>query len=258
MKLILLPLLAFVAFVTGAAAQDLALQKDRQVLLDFRIDRKISEVRIAAATQRNVLTKVFRRYLTDSNRCNSEIDTSKGADPLAEARKAGQIVPSIVDMTTGSFTAPKQTQTLYVISVSECNASHADNFGTKRVAIFSGAQLVADVDADFASSIVRKTDLNSDGIDELLMTTGDMSQGTVTEMATLVSFQGGRRRVIQDFGSVVEDSCAAEMAGSTSDASVLYISDAVPGNMPKITQENYTSSCRGKTRKWRLVSRGKQ
>jgi hypothetical protein len=251
-------LLALLAFVWYAAAQNPTLQKDRQVLLDFRIDRKLNDVRIPAATQRSVLSKVFRRYLTDSNRCNSEIDTSRGTDPLAEARKAGQMVPSIIDMTTGSFTAANQTQTLYVISVSECNASHADNFGTKRVAIFSGQQLVADVDADFASSIVRKTDLNSDGIDELLMTTGDMSMGTLTEMATLTSFQGGRRRVIQDFGAVVEDSCAAEMPGSTSDASVIYISDVVPGNMPKITQENYTSSCRGKARRWRLVSRGQR
>lgn len=246
------------AFVSGAAAQNPVLQKDRQVLLDFRVDRKISDIRIPAATQRNVLSKLFRRYLTDSNLCNSEIDTSKGTDPLAEARKAGQIVPSIVDVTPGSFTGANQTQTLYVISVSECNASHADNYGTKRVAIFSGQQLVADIDADFASNIVRKTDLNSDGIDELLMTTGDMAQGTLIEIASLVSFQGGRRRVIQDFGTVVEDACASELPGSTSDASVLYISDVVPGMMPKITQENYSSSCRGKVKRWKLVSRGKR
>ncbi|HXS02292.1 MAG TPA: hypothetical protein VN724_17095 [Pyrinomonadaceae bacterium] len=251
-------LFLLLAFASFAPTQTPTMQKDRQVLLDFRIDRKLNDVRIPAATQRNVLSKVFRRYLTDSNRCNSEVDTSRGTDPLAEARKAGQMVPSIIDMTTGSFTAANQTQTLYVISVSECNASHADNFGTKRVAIFAGQQLVADVDADFASSIVRKTDLNSDGIDELLMNTGDMSMGTLTEMATLVSFQGGRRRVIQDFGAVVEDSCAAEMPSSTSEASVIYISDVVPGNMPKLTQENYSSSCRGKTRHWRLVSRGKR
>lgn len=251
-------LFLLLAFVTCASAQSPALQKDRQVLLDFRIDRKLPEIKITPAMQRSVLSKAFRRYLTDSSRCNSEFVGNDGTDPLAAARKAGQIVPSIVDMTTGSFTGPAQTQTLYVISVSECNASHADNFGTKRIAIFSGSQFVADIDADFASSIVRKTDLNSDGIDELLMTTGDMSQGTITEMATLVSFQNARRRVIQDFGSVVEDSCASEMQGATSEASVLYISNVIPGNMPKITQENYSASCRGKTRRWRLVSRGKR
>jgi hypothetical protein len=239
-------------------AQNPAIQKDRQVLFDFRVDHDTAPHKIASATERMVLSKVFRKYHTDSNRCNSQFDASEGSDPLAAARKAGQIVPSIVDIETGSFTAPGQNQTAYVISVSECNASHADNFGTKRVAIFSGQQLVADVDADFASTILKKTDLNSDGINELLMTTGDMAQGTLTEMGTLVSFQNGRRRVLQDFGTVVEDSCASGFPGSASDAAVIYISDVVPGNMPKITQENYSSSCRGKARHWRLVSKGKK
>ena len=38
---------------------------------------------------------------------------------------------------------------------------------------------------------------------------------------------------------------------------MIYISDVVPGAMPKITQENYSSSCR-KTKRWKLVSRGKR
>jgi hypothetical protein len=243
------------ALISVAVAQKPMMQKDRQVLFDFRVDDESKEAKIAPATQKMVLSKVFRRYLTDANRCTQ---TGGGDDDyLAAARKAGQIVPAIADVETGSFTAPGQSQTLYLIDVSECNASHADNFGTKRVAIFSGQQLVADVDADFARSVIKKTDLNSDGIDELLMLTGDMSQGTLTEMATLVSFQNGRRKVIQDFGSVVLDSCASGFPDSQSEASVIYISDVVPGMMPKITQENYSSSCR-KVKRWRLVSRGKK
>ena len=246
-------LLLFVASL--AVAQTPTLQKGRQVLADFRVDRPASSVRIPVATQRNVLGKVFRRYLTDENKCSAQFDASDGADRLAAARKAGQIVPSIVDVTNGSFTAPGQTQTAYLISVSECNASHADNFGTKRMAIFSGQQLVADVDVDFKSSIVRKTDLNSDGVDELLMTAGDMNQGELVEMAALVSFQNGRYRVIHDFGTVIDDDCGAVRSGSSSKASVLYISDIVPGSMPKLTQDNYSSGCRA-TKRWRLISRG--
>ena len=87
--------------------------------------------------------------------------------------------------------------------------------------------------------------------------TSDMAQGTLTGMATLVSFQNGRRHVIQDFGAVVEDSCASGFPSSTSEASVIYISDVVPGSMPKITQENFSSPCR-KTKRWKLVSRGKR
>lgn len=252
------PLILCLALISVAVAQKPAVQKDRQVLFDFRVEEEATTApKITPVTERMVLTKVFRKYLTDANRCNSQLDTGGDSDPLAAARKAGQMVPSILDSTTGSFTAPGQTQTLYVISVSECNASHADNFGTKRVAIFSGQQLVADVDADFAKTIVRKTDLNSDGVDELLMTTGDIAQGTLIEMATLVTFQNGRRNLIEDFGAVVNDSCASGFPGSQAEASVLYISDVVPGSMPKLAQENYSSDCR-KTKRWRLVSRGKK
>ena len=253
MKIIILCM----ALISLGVIQKPAAQKDRQLLFDFRVEDEATPVKIAPATERMVLSKVFRKYLTDANRCNSQFDAGETEDYLAAARKAGQIVPSISDVETGSFTAAGQTQTLYVIDVRECNASHADNFGTKRVAIFSGQQLVADVDAEFARNVIRKLDLNSDGINELLMTSGDMAQGTLTEMATLVSFQNGRRQVIQDFGSVVEDSCASGFPGSTSDASVLYISDVVQAAMPKITQENYSANC-GRKRRWRLVSRGRK
>jgi hypothetical protein len=239
-----------------AVAQNPTLQKDRQVLFDFRKDRNTAQPAITKATERSVLSKVFRRYLPDSNRCNPNFDASSGSDPLAAARKAGEIVPSIAAMATGSFTAAGQSQTLYVISVSECNASHADNFGTKRVAIFSGQQLVADLDVNFNQNIERKTDLNSDGIDELLMTGSDIHQGVVEELATLFSFQNGRVQAVHDFGFVVEDSCASLMPGSAAKVSVLYFSDVVPGSIPKFTMENYQAGC-GKTKRWRLISRGK-
>jgi hypothetical protein len=249
-------ILFLVVIAAPVVAQNPTLQKERQVLLDFRAERTFAEPKISAATQRTVLSKLFRRYLTDANRCNSNFDASGSSDYLAAARQAGEIVPSISAIATGSFTAPGQSQTLYVISVSECNASHADNFGTKRAAIFSGQQLVADVDVDFKQNIERKTDLNSDGVDELLMTSGDTHQGVVEEMAALYSFQNGRLRVVHDFGLVVEDSCASMMPGSGTKAAVLYISDVALSGMPKLTQENYRGGC-AKAKRWRLISKGK-
>jgi len=258
MKRILFILPIFWLAVTGLMAQRQAvpLKKARQVLFDFRIERKSAPLKIPLATQRNVLSKVFRKYLADESKCNPQFDASSGTDPLKAARDAGQIVPSIADMATGSFTAAGRQEIAYVISVSECNASHADNFGTKRVALFSGQQLIADVDADFRINIVRKTDLNGDGTDELLMTSGEINQGIIVEMATLVEFQNGLLRIIQDFGTVVEDSCASEIPGSSSKASVLYTSEVVPGNMPRLRMDNYVASCR-KPKRWRFLSTGK-
>ncbi len=248
-------ILILLVIVSPALAQKPLLQKGRQVLLDFRTDRAHPAPKISAATERMVLSRLFPKYLKDSSQCNQQFDASNNSDYLAAARKAGEIVPAIFTVATGSFTAAGQQQTLYVISVGECNASHADAFGTKRVAIFSGQRLVADIDADFKSDVESKTDLNSDGIDELLMTSVDTHQGVVEEMATLVTFQNGRRQVIHDFSLVSEDSCASLMPGSASKASVLYMTVDAPGTMPKFTVETYKAGC-NKNKRWRLVSRG--
>ena len=248
-------ILILLVMVSPAVAQKPLLQKGRQVLLDFRSDHNYTAPKISAATERMVLSKMFRRYLKDPGQCNQNFDASNSSDYLAAARRAGEIVPSIFTVASGSFTAAGEQQTLYLISVSECNASHADAFGTKRVAIFSGQRLVADIDADFKSDIAIKTDLNSDGVDELLMTSVDTHQGTVEEMATLVTFQNGRRNVVHDFGLVIEDSCASLMRGSASKASVLYMTVDAPGTMPKFTVESYQAGC-NKNRRWRLISRG--
>jgi hypothetical protein len=231
------------------------MQKGRQVLYDFRKEQASKSPRITAAMQRMVLSKVFRRYLTDDKQCRSDFEPS-GDNYLASARNAGQMVPLVGAMATGSFTAPGQTQTAYVIWTGECGASHADNYGSKRVAIFSGQQLVANVDSDFNGNIIRKTDLNNDGVDELLMSASDMAMGTLIEVAVLVEFRNGRRRVIEDFGTVVEDSCASGFPGSSSKASVLSMSDFELGKMPKLRIDNYASSCRN-VKRWRSVSTGK-
>jgi len=222
----------------------------RKVLVDFRNDHFNTPAKIPLATERAILTKVFRRYLTDPNKCSQNFDA--GEDYLRGARRAGQIVPDIAEMATGSFTGAGKNETAYVIFVNECNATHADNFGSKRVAVFSGQQLVADVDVDFRGSIIMKTDLDNDGINELLMTTGDMAQGNFIEIAALLSFQNGRMRVVQDFGTVVDDSCAAAMPGSQTKGAVLSLTDAAPGEMPKIRVDRYAAGC-GKVKRWRPV-----
>jgi hypothetical protein len=252
MKSLLLPWVLLIAFATS-----LAQTTTKQTLYDFRSDKPaMTPAKISLVTQKMVLSKVFRKYLTDGNKCNPNFEGNGTDDYLAAARKAGQIAPSIIDSTTGSFTAVGQTQTAYLISVAECGASHADNFGTDRVAIFSGQQLVTNVDADFKSSFVRKTDLNGDGIEELLMTSGYMNQGTLTQSAALVTFQGGKLNVVKDFELVTEDSCASGFPGSNAKAAVISFEIAAPGKMPTLHQDNYASSCRN-VKRWRYLSSGK-
>ena len=228
----------------------------KQVLHDFRTAGNVPPARISASTQKSVLSKVFRKFLTDGRRCNPNFDGNGSDDFLKAARNAGQIAPSIIDTASGSFTAAGQTQTAYLISVSECGASHADNFGSNRVAIFNGQQLVADFDADFKSSFLKKLDLDADGIDEFLMSSGYMNQGTLTESAALVNFKGGKWNVIEDFGQVNEDGCASGFPSASIRASVISYPGAFTGGMPKLQMENYEASCKSPKR-FKFVSKGK-
>ena len=192
MKTILLPLI-LLAFIPVAAQRPQ--QPQRQILFDFRNERSNQPHKISAAAQRDVLSKVFRRYLNDANRCQANFDA--GENFLAGARRAGQIVPNIAEVATGSFTAAGQNETAYLIYVNECNASHADNFGSKRIAIFSGPRLLADIDLDFKSSIVAKTDLDLDGINVLAAGDDHVLNPVVDEeIAVLVEIAGIRRLVV--------------------------------------------------------------
>lgn len=245
----------FVLLFLVLSSPELLAQNKRPVLFDFRVATASSVPKISAATERQVLSKVFGKYLTDENKCNQQFDADGDVDVLQAARNAGQIVPSILDMAQGSFTRKGVFETAYVIAVSECNASHAQNFGTKRVAIFAGQQLVADMDVNFKNSVVSQTDLNGDGINELLMTTGDMNQGTLIEMAALMDFETGKVRVIQDLGTVIEDSCGSGIPGSSSRRSVISIAGGARGRFPRLRIDNYEAGCRN-TKRWRFVSTG--
>src|SRR5689334_13292852 len=80
----------------------------KQVLVDFRQDRTTTAPKITPATQKFVISKVFRKYLTDDHKCNPNFAANGVDDYLKAARNAGQIVPVIVDSVSGSFTAAGQ------------------------------------------------------------------------------------------------------------------------------------------------------
>ena len=230
--------------------------EQQQVLYDFRRPPQNKQPVLTPVERRRILSAVFSSYLKSANDCKSVDESSD--DYLAAARKAGQIVPDVVSMATGSFTASGERQMAYIISVSECNASHADNFGTKRLAVFSGEKLVADVDTDFQRRILRTLDLNNDGVNELLLVGGDMNQGIAVDVASLVDFHEGQLRTIKDFKMIKEDACESGSSDSNVRASVIYYTPAAKGQMPEFRVENYRARClsNGTLGKWTFLSSG--
>ena len=248
-------ILASIALISLFTCTQVGAQSKRPIMFDFRAETRNNPPRITAATSKQVLSAVFRKYLTDARYCKEDVATSAAEDYLAAMRNAGQFAPSILDLATGSFTAPGENQIAYVIFVGECNASHADNFGSKRLAIFSGNKLVLNEDLDFKSGILKKTDLDANGIDELLLRGGDMNQGILIETSALVTVRNRKVVVLQDFKKVFEDSCASLIRGSERQASVIFLGPSRSGQMPAFEVENYRAGC-GSTRRWRFMSKG--
>src|ERR1051325_973634 len=78
-----------VLLVLLLASTTFAQRPKPEVLFDFRPDHVNPQPKISAATQRDVLSKVFRRYLNDASKCKENFDAR--TDFLAGARRAGQI-----------------------------------------------------------------------------------------------------------------------------------------------------------------------
>src|SRR5258708_2137447 len=205
-----------------------ALAGANQLLFDFRHPpTKKSRPKLSAAAQDKIISTIFHSYLKEGERCSDEIYS------IEEARAKGQISPTIEDSAIGSFTATGTKQTAYTINVGECNASHADGFGTKRLVIFENQKLVANVDADQHSEILQVFDLDQDGINELLLDGGFMNQGISVEHSILVDFQEGKLRVVHDFGQTSYDSCPSGQKKSSSGALAIFYTTLVKGQMPE-------------------------
>ena len=184
--------LVLIALISISTCVQVAAQSKRSALFDFRTRTRNNPPRITAATSKKVLDALFPKYLSEPRYCKADVETSGAEDYLAAMRKAGQVVPSILDQASGAFTAPGENQIAYVISVGECEASHADNFGSKRLAIFSGNKLVLNEDLNFKSGILKTIDLDANGINELLLLGGDMHQGILVG----VGFSSPFRRLL--------------------------------------------------------------
>ena len=75
--------------------------------------------------------------------------------------------PRVLDYARGSFTAPKTEEIAYLVELGD--SCHARSRGTIRIAISSGKNLVNYGDVTEYHRIKKVSDVNSDGINELVI-----------------------------------------------------------------------------------------
>lgn len=191
---------------------------------------------LSGADESRLLGRLFDRFHTQLEQCSSE------EMDLETARDRGEIVPEVVGKVDGAFTAPNVQQTLYLVRLYECGATHADNFGTSLVVVMKGDELVARLPATGGSGVHRLVDLENDGRQEVVVTYGWAGQGYELQSAQIVSVKRESLTVVHDVGEVLEDACSTGNDGAERAWSVVHAIPR-PGGAPEIKVEKKTRVC---------------
>jgi len=153
------------------------------------------------------LRLIFPRFLENKDGCRNEEGGS-----LEEQRATGSIAPVVQSVADGSFTGAGKTERLYTINVGECQASHAEGWGSVLLAVVRDGTVVARAIVHGGTSTHSVVDVNGDGRDELLLTGGGTAMGTIVVLASLEaigpsSFLSSGLMKLHDFGVVYENTC---------------------------------------------------
>jgi len=195
-------------------------------VLDPSVTNLVGPAALDPQESKRILDRVFKgRYLTDRKQCPNVAST------LEADRKSGTFAPKVSQMARGSFTAPHASQTVYVILVGECSASHADNWGSETLVVMDGDTVVTRVPATGSTTISGLSDLDGDGRQELLMKFTYAGQGTWWDSATLARIDDSTLKIIKDFGQLSGGNCDGISATKGETASVVRGSRGADGQV---------------------------
>ncbi len=160
-------------------------------------------------------------------------------------RNADEI--SISQIVTGSFTAANVQEVAYVIRGSGAIRAQTriDIGNDGRLVIFSASRVV--VNAPFYGiGILKTSDLNRDGIDELLLYSGATGTGETVTSMELVQVKGKRLHTIKDFGNVESIyKCFGEEndSGGRHITSIIRYAPSKAGAFPRFRVDFYRCAC---------------
>jgi hypothetical protein len=149
-----------------------------------------------------VLSRLFPRSLPGADRCPEAPGT------LEQARAQGWIVPQVASHAEGAFSRAGAAELLLAVRVGECGATHAEGWGTRRLVLWAGEQVVQE--AELQGRLAGAGDLDGDGRSELLIERGGTNQGITTTSLQVARLTPQGLAVVAELGVVYEGSCGAQ------------------------------------------------
>lgn len=194
------------------------------VLIDYRSELNLDEPKLQPQEQQRILKAV---YGTDFQSRNPVINSAR----------------------QGSFTAPKVKETVYLTQKGGPVALDPESLKGTTLAVFNGNRLVTRLDATEFNFILRLSDLNQDGVNELLLQGSSYNMGTLVSWARLVELKDGRLQVVKDFGRLEQETCGSGDGSGEIVAGIVRHTLPAQGKWPEFSIKYYRAPCPSESEK---------
>jgi hypothetical protein len=156
--------------------------------------------------------------------------------PDAEARSVRATASA-----PGSFTAPATRQVAFIVARAACGTGGLEASEVMHLVVVEGDKVV--VPSSFLGTAIRAvTDVDHDGVNELLVTASDASEAGPSETARLYSLIDGELTVLSEFPGVYVNGCAAGPHGQVR-AQVIHHRAGAKDAGSRYTTEPYQAAC---------------
>jgi len=182
-------------------------------------------------TTKDAITEAAETILNTA--VNEALTKIQGAEELPDAE--------IIASATGAFTASGARETAYIIT--KDNGSRVDLPGSKKLAVFAADKLVAALDIQGDKDILKTTDLNADGINELLLSGGMTNMGETNIALRLVELRNRTLKEIYTVTDAYSDNCGSNDTEGRASALAIYAAPTTRGRFPELRLDTFTAPC---------------
>lgn len=163
---------------------------------------------------------------------------------------------SITNRVSGSFIKAKAKETLYFVTgckdgdgkfVSNVTCGHAGWNTDGRIAIFDGTTPITKIETALGYGILKFTDVNGDGINEILSTSGYAQSGIQFEVLSLGQISSGKYEEIKTSRGYIDNCAYGEtLSADKKQARAVTVSyiPSTDDKMPGFTEEYFQGQCK--------------
>ncbi len=193
-----------------------------QVLLDYRQEDFNSESppQLPATTENFVISQVVR-------------STDKPC--------SGDLSPTVIDYAGGSFTNSQDEQVVYLVDLGD--SCHPRFTGTTRIAVASQGKVVTYGDVTGYSKIQQVSDVNGDGINELILEGSWIGQGYSLTYAKLIEIKPKGLLTVNNFEQVYGDNLLGTINSKLYKIASVISANRGSQGQTVFSRKNYLARC---------------